>query len=197
MKRCLAFFALATILTMTSVGSLFAQSVATPSKTNPSPFGHSLIIYFSQTGNTEKVAQLIQDQIQGELFRLELESPLPQATKDLIEILKPFRETGTKMAVKTPVPDIAGYDTIFVGGPVWFGQPAFPLVDFLKKMDFKGKKVIVFGTNGSKAGAALDKLIKLCQNAQIVAGSRFFDKDAQAKTPPQAIIIDWLASLKP
>jgi flavodoxin len=166
---------------------------AVPVKTDR--FGRSLIIYYSQTGNTEKLASLIQTLTGGELYRLETAENLPSTEKELIEVATTLRKAGTRIQIKTPVPDLAGYDYVFLGTPVWFGEVSDPIAVFLEKLDFQGKKVIAFGTSGSGPGQAYDHLTKILQNASVLEGGQIFNRRTMQSPELPAQVSEWLNSI--
>jgi flavodoxin len=202
MKRCLKILALTTLLGLFGLAPNLAIGQAalnqtTAGKPSVGPFGRALVIYFSGTGKTEKVAAEIKASVNGDLLRLETEEVLPKDERAIIDQVKPYRQTGGVMKVKPAAPNIANYDVVFIGGPVWFGEPAFPLATFLKDMDFKGKKVVPFGTSGSNYGKAFDTLVDSLKNAAVVPGGKIFDRQTLESDDLRKLVAAWLATIAP
>ena len=65
------------------------------------------------------------------------------------------------------MPDIGGYDVVFVGSPIWWYTAATPVMAFLEKIDFKGRTVVPFSTQGSNVGTFLEDFVKMAKNARV------------------------------
>ncbi|MDR0549654.1 MAG: hypothetical protein LBI10_09650 [Deltaproteobacteria bacterium] len=206
MKRFILFISIIVFLGFSGLASGLAQSQEFQSQQppaakdeklspEPGPFGRALVIYYSATGKTGKVAAEIQAQVKGDLFKIEAVEELPKEEKAIIDLVKPYWENDTVMPIKSQTPDFSGYDVVFVGGPVWFGEPSFPLATFIKDADFKGHKVIPFGTSGSNYGRALEILNKSFKNAVVVPGAKIFDRLTLESEDLNVLIEKWLSTL--
>ncbi|MDR2140341.1 MAG: hypothetical protein LBR11_00860 [Deltaproteobacteria bacterium] len=192
-----AFKTIYLIALLGALGLVASPTLAELSPTkDPSPFGQALIIYYSQTGVTDKVARQIQSLIGGDLLLVETERTLPKEEKAIIDAMKNNWREKIAVPTKTPAPDVAKYDTVFVGSAVWFAQPALPMQDFLNKMDFLGKKVIVFGTSGSGPGQAYDLLAQSIKNGQVLPGGKIFDRQTLLSEDLPVLISAWLTDLR-
>lgn len=125
------------IMMLTSCG-LFAQN-AKNSKT--------LVMYFSWSGTTEKMAKMISSSNGGELFRIEPTNSYPTRYGDCANVVKEELDNGIFRQVKK-APDFSKYGTIFVGVPVWWHTAPTLMTHFLEEhaADLKGKTVIPFCT---------------------------------------------------
>ena len=128
----------------------------------------SIIIYYSRSGNTEKLAKQIQNDLQSDVLKVEPK----KAYGNYISAL--FRVIGEKMSKKKPefitqIPDLKDYDTILIGTPIWaYSLPVF-LSEFISQCDLKGKKVIPFATfGGSGVKGAVETLEEICKGAELV-----------------------------
>ena len=108
-----------------------------------------LILYYSQTGATEKVAQELQKVLGAEMEAIELENPYTGTYAETIERVGKERETGNLPKLKPLKADLSKYDVIFLGYPIWFGTYALPISSLVKEYDFEGKKIVTFCTFGS------------------------------------------------
>lgn len=128
--------------------------------------GKTLVVYYSATGSTEKVANYIASAVNGEVF--ELEPREPYTDEDLNWTNKKSRVTvehdnpdKREVALVTDsVPDWESYDTIFIGYPIWWGIAAWPVDGFIKANDFTGKTVIPFCTSSSSGLGESGKLLQ-------------------------------------
>lgn len=143
--------------------------------------GKALVVYYSATGTTKCVAQLIADAIGADLF--EVEPAEPYTTADLNYSDKNSRvsrehddESLRDVAlVSAEVPDWDSYDTVFIGYPIWWGGAAWPMNGFMTANDFTGKTVIPFATAASSGmGDSGTDLAKLAGTGDWLDGQRFF-----------------------
>lgn len=109
----------------------------------------ALVLYYSQTGNTKGVAQEIATRIGADMEEINLVHPYDTGFRATIERCMKEREEGTVIEIQPLTVDIAKYDVIFLGYPVWFGTYAPPIATFLDQTDLSGKKVVPFCTFGS------------------------------------------------
>ena len=130
------------------------STAALPTETEPQG-GKTLVVYFSASGNTERVAQEIAAATGGDLFEI---VPVEVYTDDDLN----WRQDGSRVnrehddeslrdvaLTTTEVPDWDSYDTVFIGYPIWWGIAAWPVNNFVKDNDFTGKTVIPFATSSS------------------------------------------------
>ena len=143
--------------------------------------GKALVVYYSATGTTKRVAQLIADAIGADL--VEVEPAEPYTTADLNYSDKNSRvsrehddESLRDVAlVSAEVPDWDSYDTVFIGYPIWWGGAAWPMNGFMTANDFTGKTVIPFATAASSGmGDSGTDLAKLAGTGDWLDGQRFF-----------------------
>lgn len=111
-----------------------------------------LVAYFSATGTTARVADMLADAIGANLYEIEPAVPYTQA--DLNWMDKKSR-SSIEMSDKSFRPaiidkdaNITDYDVIFVGFPIWWYVAPTIINTFLEKYDFSGKKIVLFATSG-------------------------------------------------
>ena len=103
-----------------------------------------LIASFSRTGNTRVVAGLLQRAFEADSFEIQPVTPYPAEYLATVEQAKLERDAGITPPLAARVPDMARYDTIFLGFPIW-GETAPPVIrSFLKAHDLKGKTLVPF-----------------------------------------------------
>lgn len=126
-----------------------------------------LIVYFSYSGVTEGVSEMLQEKTGGDIFEL---VPTEAYSDDMYEASDRAAEeleSGNLPELAGELPDLADYDTILIGGPVWSEKAAPPVVSYLSQTDFDGKAVAPFWTYLNNEGAYEDDVIRYIQNAEI------------------------------
>ena len=100
----------------------------------------ALIIYFSQFNNTTKIAKLIQDATQALAFRLRIADGVYTNDMDATNrIYQQQLKQNRFPKIITTLPDLKPYNVILVGGPVWNGNVAAPVIEFLSQIqDYQG-----------------------------------------------------------
>ena len=132
--------------------------------------GKTLVAYFSASGVTKKLAQTLADAIGADLFAIEPKVPYTKA--DLNWMDKQSRST-IEMQNPASRPEIAGvckniadYDTVFVGFPIWWYVAPTIIDTFVESYDLTGKTVVPFATSGgSGMGRTVEVLKKLAPGA--------------------------------
>ena len=131
-----------------------------------------LVTYFSAEGNTAKVAGTLAAAIEADSFEIVPEKPYTRAD---IRWTNPLARCNREMLGRKDVPvagkvdNMADYDVIFVGFPIWYGCAPNVVNTFLNGYDLDGKKIGVFATSGgSGIGKTAKKLMPYVGNATIV-----------------------------
>ena len=182
-----------------STGSSSTPSAASSKEKEEEPVGEGgesrvLVAYFSATGNTENVAQHLQTILDADLYAIEPE--LPYTDEDLYysdENCRANQEQNDPDArpAITGIPEnVAEYDIIFLGYPIWWGQAPKVIYTFLESCAFKNSTIIPFCTSGSSGiGSSADNLQGLTENVQWLEGRRFAAGSSQDE------IAQWVNSL--
>ena len=108
-----------------------------------------LVLYYSQTGTTKAVAEEIQAQTGADICSFDVDQPYTGNFDETVQRCLSEREKGVIPNLTALECDIAKYDVIFLGYPVWFGTYAPPVKALLEKVDFAGKTIVPFCTFGS------------------------------------------------
>lgn len=127
-----------------------------------------LVLYYSQTGATESVAQELQKRLGADIEAIELENPYTGTYAETIDRVGKERESGNLPKLNPLKADLSKYDVIFLGYPIWFGTYALPIASLVKEYDFEGKKIVTFCTFGSGGlEPAIQDLKKALPKAEI------------------------------
>ena len=138
--------------------------------------GKSLIIYFSRAdenyavgyidkGNTEIVAEYVQELTGADMFRVE---PLVPYAKDYMTCIKEAKKRIGNAPIKEKPADISAYDTVFVMSPIYWGTYAPEMETALEGLDFSGKTVRVISTHeGSGLANMVSDVKRVCRGANV------------------------------
>ena len=109
----------------------------------------TLVLYYSQTGSTQAVAEELQKQLGADIERIEVVNPYDGDFQATIQRCGEEMKSGETPELKPIQAKLADYDVIFIGYPVWFGTYAMPIASLVKEYDFAGKTIVPFCTFGS------------------------------------------------
>ncbi len=130
-----------------------------------------LVLYYSQTSNTKTVAQEIATRLNADIEEVALVEPYDTAFQATIDRCKADREKGILPEIKPLKSNVADYDVVFIGYPIWFGTYAPPIASLLDKIDLSGKLVVPFCTFGSGGlESSVKDLTEKQPNAEILPG---------------------------
>lgn len=155
--------------------------------------GKVLVVYYSLSGQTEKIARQIAEMTDGELYKVKVEETY--STPSVYMKSKKEYESKQYPKLAAELPDFAQYDMVFVGGPVWWYTMAVPLFSLLEVADFGGKKVVPFSTQGSNFGAFFKDFNELAKNADIQTSANFNNMKPEYDAQVKNKIIEWLNRL--
>lgn len=108
-----------------------------------------LVVYFSWSGNTRKVAQQIQSMIGCNIFELQPQKAYPKDYESTRQRAHAELDNNIHVEMAGNIPDLAKYDIVFLGYPVWAHRVPRIIITALENPDFTGKTVIPFCTSAS------------------------------------------------
>ncbi len=123
----------------------------------------AVVINGNVLGNTQYVAQLIQEMTGGDIFRILPRKPYPTNHRTLVDMAKEEQNQGARPAIEGTIENLEAYDTVFIGYPNWWGDMPMILYTFLEQYDFSGKTIIPFCTHG---GSGFSRTIQTIQEKQ-------------------------------
>ncbi len=130
-----------------------------------------LVLYYSLTSNTKTVAQEIATRLDADIEEITLVEPYDTAFQATIDRCKADREKGILPEINPLKSNVADYDWIFLGYPIWFGTYAPPIASLLEKVDLSDKQVVPFCTFGSGGlESSVKDLVEAEPNAMILPG---------------------------
>ena len=170
---------------------------STDTPDTPAADGKTLVVYFSGSGNTKRVAEDIAAATGGTLF--ELVPVTPYTSADLSWTTAGSRvnrehddESLRDIPLVTTTPEnFDEYDTVFIGYPIWWGIAAWPVNNFVKNNDFTGKTVIPFATSASSGmGQSGSLLAEMAGTGNWQEGHRF------SSGASKSTVEEWVNGLK-
>ena len=174
----------------------FSSEPSDSSKSTDAVDGKTLVVYYSASGNTERVAKDIAEAADADLFEIEPEQPYTDADLN-------WTDSGSRVSREhddeslrnvplktTKVSDWDSYDTVIIGYPIWWGIAAWPVDNFVKENDFSGKIVIPFATSASSGmGESGTLLAEMAGTGDWQEGQRF------SSGASQEMVNDWVSEL--
>ena len=114
--------------------------------------GKSLVVYFSQTGNTKAAAEDIQSLTGSGLVELKTVVPYPSSYDDCLAQAQEERANNARPELSTTISNMSEYDTVYVGYPIWCYTAPMAIFTFLESYDFTGKTVEAWLTRIGQIG---------------------------------------------
>ena len=137
-----------------------------------------LVAYFSASGVTAKVAETLAEAIGADIYEIEPKSPYTKADLDWTNKQSrssvEMNDPASRPAIAGVRDNMADYDTIFVGFPIWWYVAPTIINTFLESYDLSGKTIVPFATSGgSGMGKTNEKLLPSCAGAKLLEGKVF------------------------
>lgn len=192
MKRAAAFIA-SFLLAALPFGASAAGEQADAGSASEAARGKSIVVYFSASGNTRAAAEKIAELTGSDLMEIVPEEKYTEADlnwhdgESRTSVEKD--DESIRPAIKPDTKNLADYDTVFLGYPIWWGKAPRVLYTFVEKHSFAGKKVLPFCTSGGSPAGDSAKLL------EDLAGNKGTWKEAKrfAEHPSESEISEWLS----
>lgn len=165
----------------------------------------SLVVYFSHVGqnwigggivnlvkgNTEVIAEYIRDIIGADIFKIETENEYPKNYDECVSIAKTELGANARPVLKNlPGNDLDEYDTVFIGGPVWWGTYPMAIFTFCDRYNWAGKKIMPFVTHeGSGLAECVEDIKKIAVGAEVGAGLAVYGSNV---ADARAMVEEWV-----
>ena len=137
-----------------------------------------LVAYFSASGTTKTAAERLAKAAGADLF--EIKPAIPYTSADLNWMDKKSRSSvemndpDSRPEIAETMPNMADYDTVFIGFPIWWYAAPHIIHTFVESYDFSGKTLMPFATSGgSGMGKTNEKLAPSCTGAKLLHGKVF------------------------
>ncbi|MGN1279589.1 MAG: flavodoxin, partial [Limosilactobacillus sp.] len=178
MKKFWSIFAVTVMVVATLVG--FAVNPGSSAKAANNK--KVLVVYFSRTqgvyggslkrGNTARVADFIKEKTNADTYEIVPKKAYPKSYNQTTKVAQREQNENARPAIKGKLPNVSKYDTVFVGGPIWWGEYPMVVRTFLdKESGLNGKTLIPFTTNeGSGLGNTRQVLKKQFPKSKVRKG---------------------------
>lgn len=166
-----------------------------PETTGTAEEDSTITINGQKLGNTQYVANLIQEQTKADVFRIE---PVKQYNtsnhQELINDAQEEQRQNARPEIKEKINNFDDYDTIFIGYPIWWSDLPQILYTFLESYDFSGKNVYLFSTNGGSGLAGTVSTIASKLNSAKVNSNAFkLNRNSMEQAPTE--VEKWLKEI--
>lgn len=155
----------------------------------------SLIIYYSYGGNTKRIVDMIQNEIDADVVEIKTVKPYTGSYNDVVSQGKREIESGFLPDIVPIDIGVDKYDVVVIGSPVWWYTFAPAMHSFLKNIDLSGKTVYPFATNGGWLGHTLKDFAKECINANVKEGIDIRFDEHNLRTSEKDIK-NWIKTIK-
>ena len=164
---------------------------------NSVPFtGKAIVVYYSGSGNTKRVAEFIADELKADTFEIVPAEPYTDADlnwRDRSSRVNKEHDDASLQDIKlvsTEVPNWSEYDIVLFGYPIWWREASWVVNNFIKNNDFTGKTVVPFCTSTSSGiGNSGTNLEKMAGTGNWLEGRRFNEK------PGESTVREWVRGL--
>lgn len=145
-------------------------------------------------GNTQYIAQLIQQQTGGDLFRIETVQKYPGSHDPLLEFAYNERAEGARPELAAEMENLDSYDIIFLGYPNWNADLPMPLYTLLEQTDLSGKTIVPFTTHGGSGfSRTIQTIQELQPNATVVSDGLSISRNSVAQA--EGDVASWVSGL--
>ncbi len=121
------------------------------------PKSGTLVLYFSKTGTTQRIAEIIGGLTGADVIKLETVLPYPSDYNMLMEMAQKEKIANARPELKTDIKNLAYYDTVYIGYPIWLETMPMAMFTFIENNDLSGKTIIPFCTH---TGSGLGRSVK-------------------------------------
>ncbi len=153
-----------------------------------------LILYYSYGGNTRKIAKMIQKETGADIAEIETVKPYTGDYNSVVNQGNHEVKSGFMPEIKPLNMDIASYDCIIIGSPVWWYTFAPAMKTFLSQTDLSQKLIYPFATNGGWIGHIFSDFEEICPGSTVKTGLNIKFNDKSLRTP-ESEIKNWIKVL--
>ncbi len=145
-------------------------------------------------GNNQYIAQLIQQEVGGDIFRIETVQEYPGSHEPLLEFAYNELSENARPELATQIENLDSYSVIFLGYPNWNADLPMPLYTFLEQYDFSGKTIIPFTTHGGSGfSRTIQTIEELQPNATVVEEGLSISRNSVPEA--QSEVVSWVSGL--
>lgn len=145
-------------------------------KSNMNSNGKSVVLYFSATGTTKRIAEYISETTNSNLIEI---VPMEEYTDNDLDYNnnnsranKEQNDNSSRPEIKNKI-DITEYDVVYLGYPIWWGEVPKIILTFIENNNLNGKKIIPFCTSHSSGMSTSLNTLKSYKELNVIDGRRF------------------------
>ena len=152
---------------------------------------------YIEKGNTAMMAAVIAELTGGDLFEITTVTPYPEDYASMLRVAQEEIDTDARPALAAQVENMADYDVIFIGYPIWHGRMPQAIYTFMETHDLTGKTVIPFNTHEGSGQSGTQRVIeKALPNCTVLQGLAIQGKTAQEDPErTKSLIEPWLEGM--
>lgn len=145
-------------------------------------------------GNNQYIAQIIRQEVGGDLFSIETVQEYPTTHTPLLEFAYEEKADNARPELATQIENLESYDVIFLGFPNWNADLPMPLYTFLEEYDFSGKTIIPFTTHGGSGfSRTIQTIAELQPDATVISDGLSISRNSVSDA--ESVVIDWVNGL--
>lgn len=167
----------------------------------------ALVVYFSRAdenyvvgnvekGNTRILAEMIAEATGADTFEIKPAKPYPKEYTPATEVAKQEKNDNARPEIVGTMPDVSGYDVVFVGYPIWWGDLPMPCYTFFDKVKLEGKTIAPFCTHEGSGLSGTDSNIANATKAKVTEALVMKGSVAQnSRDEAKKEVTDWMKKL--
>ena len=128
---------------------------------------NKLIVYFSYTNNTRKIANKIKEKLNCDILEIKTVIPYSEDYQSVVDDEQNSEASNYLPEIQDINIDLDKYDEIILGTPVWWYRPVPAIRTFLTQNDLSGKTIKTFATNAGWIGKTFKEIKSLCPNSKV------------------------------
>ena len=152
-----------------------------------------LIVYYSRARHSQKVAELLKEELNADIEKIQMVDPYPEDEKPHYLLRGYEAMVGSKPPIKPLGVNPVDYDLVVIGSPTWNWRIAPPVLSFINKHPLKGKKVALYVSAGGDGVKCIRRFKSKMESAEIV--STFVASDPNVAALPEKLAI-WAKELQ-
>ena len=155
-----------------------------------------LLVYFSYTGNTKIIADMIKDKLNCDVFEIKTVIPYSEDYDTVVNDEQNSEASNHLPEIQNIDIDLSQYDEIILGTPVWWYRPVPAIRTFLTQNDLSGKIIKPFATNAGWLGKTFKEIKLLCPNSKVEEGMNIvFQSYSDKLVTKEQDINSWIDNL--
>lgn len=158
--------------------------------------GRKIIIYFTYTGNTKKIAEKIKEKLNCDILEIKTVIPYSKDYDTVVNDEQNSEASNHLPEIQNINIDLGNYDEIILGTPVWWYRPVPAIRTFLTQNDLSGKVIKPYATNAGWLGKTFKEIKTLCPNSKVSNEMNIvFESYSDKLVTKEKDIMNWINTL--